>query len=378
MAQSTYTTPTFVSGPGTEWNRDYRKQWMLFAETKIDGAFLIEPERRVDERGFFARIFCEKELAERGLAAKICQVNTGFSPRAGTLRGLHFQTAPHDEVKLARCLRGSVFDVAVDLRPDSPTYKRWTGHTLSAQNAKLLYVPAGCAHGYLTLAPDTELMYFTSMPYVPSAARGLRYNDPAFAIAWPAQVEVISAADRTWPFFADADSAAAGHPQEDCIMIIVDTALASAWPSGNPVRVAMVGAGYMARGIALQILTAMPGIRLVAISNRNAEQGASAPTARPASIEPVRVASAARARAGDRRRPLRGHRRSGAAVRGGPGRGGHRDHGRRRIRRARRVRGNPQRQARDPDERRGRRFGRSDPQGPCRPRRRRLHLHRRR
>jgi dTDP-4-dehydrorhamnose 3,5-epimerase len=175
---------------------------MLFANTEIDGAYLIEPERRVDERGFFARMFCEKELGERGLAVRISQANTGFSPRAGTLRGLHFQLAPHAEVKIARCLRGCVFDAAVDLRPGSTTYLRWTGHLLSADNGKLLYVPEGCAHGYLTLAPDTELMYFTSAPYAPSAARGVRYDDPAFAIAWPAKVEVISKADLSWPAFA--------------------------------------------------------------------------------------------------------------------------------------------------------------------------------
>jgi len=175
---------------------------MLFAETEIEGAYLIEPERRFDERGFFARMFCEKELADRGLTVSISQANTGFSPRSGTLRGLHFQLAPHAEVKIARCLRGSVFDVAVDLRPGSTTYRRWTGHLLSADNGKLLYVPEGCAHGYLTLAPDTELMYLTSAPYAPSAARGVRYDDPAFAIAWPAKVEVISKADLSWPAFA--------------------------------------------------------------------------------------------------------------------------------------------------------------------------------
>lgn len=175
---------------------------MVFAETDIDGAFLIEPERRVDDRGFFARMFCEKELTDRGLVGNICQANTGFSPRAGTLRGMHYQLPPHAEVKIARCLRGSVFDVAVDLRPDSPTYKRWTGQMLSAENGKLLYVPEGCAHGYLTLAPDTELMYLTSAPYAPTAARGIRYNDPAFAIAWPARVEVISTADSSWSAFA--------------------------------------------------------------------------------------------------------------------------------------------------------------------------------
>lgn len=174
---------------------------MLFKETDVDGVFIIEPERRVDERGFFARIFCERELAERALVGRICQVNTAFSPRAGTLRGLHFQLSPHAEVKIARCLRGAVFDVAVDLRPDSPTYKRWTGVTLTEENGMMLYVPAGCAHGYLTLVPDSELMYFTSTVYAPASARGVHYNDPAFAIAWPAKVEVVSTADLSWPIF---------------------------------------------------------------------------------------------------------------------------------------------------------------------------------
>ncbi|MGH8640154.1 MAG: dTDP-4-dehydrorhamnose 3,5-epimerase [Burkholderiales bacterium] len=175
---------------------------MIFKETSIEGAFIIEPERRTDERGFFARMFCVRELAERGLAGSIDQVNTAFSPRAGTLRGMHFQLPPHSEVKIVRCLRGALFDVAVDLRPDSATYKRWTGMTLNAESGTMLYIPAGCAHGYLTLTPDTELMYFTSMAYAPSAARGVRYNDPAFAIAWPAKVEVVSTADSSWPAFA--------------------------------------------------------------------------------------------------------------------------------------------------------------------------------
>jgi len=175
---------------------------MLIREANIEGAFIIEPERRVDERGYFARMICDRELAERGLVGSIRQVNTGFSPRAGTLRGLHFQLPPHAEVKIARCLRGAVFDVAVDLRPDSPTYKRWTGVTLTEENGTMLYVPAGCAHGYLTLAASTELMYFTSMAYAPAAARGVRYNDPAFAIAWPAKVEVVSEADLSWPDLA--------------------------------------------------------------------------------------------------------------------------------------------------------------------------------
>ena len=175
---------------------------MRFEETDIEGVLTIKPERRVDERGYFARMFCERELGERGLVASMRQVNTAVSTRRGTLRGMHFQLRPHAEVKIVRCLRGAVFDVAVDLRPDSSTYKRWTGAILNAENGALLYIPAGCAHGYLTLAADTELMYFTSAEYAPAAARGVRYNDPAFAIVWPAKVEVVSAADSSWPAFS--------------------------------------------------------------------------------------------------------------------------------------------------------------------------------
>lgn len=175
---------------------------MKFAQTDLPGVLVIELERREDERGYFARMFCEKELADRGLVGRIQQANTGFSPRAGTLRGMHFQLPPHAEVKIVRCLRGSVFDVAVDLRHDSPTYCRWTGATLTAESGTMLYVPEGFAHGYLTLVPDTELAYFTSAPYAPGAARGVRYNDPAFSIDWPARIGVVSKADLSWPDFA--------------------------------------------------------------------------------------------------------------------------------------------------------------------------------
>lgn len=172
---------------------------MHFTPTEIAGVFVIEPQRRPDERGFFARMFCEGELAAHGLTGRVSQMNTGFSPRAGTLRGMHYQTAPHDEVKIVRCVRGAVFDVVVDLRADSPTRWRWFGIELNEDNALQLYAPEGTAHGYLTLAPDTELMYSTNKPYEPSAARGLRYDDPAVAIAWPREPVLVSAADRAWP-----------------------------------------------------------------------------------------------------------------------------------------------------------------------------------
>ncbi len=174
---------------------------MLFRETPVAGAFVIEPERRVDERGHFARVFCEHELAQRGLEGSIRQINTGFSPRSGTLRGMHYQVEPHAEVKIVRCVRGAVFDVVVDLRCDSPTFARWYGIELNENNGLQLYVPRGAAHGYLTLEDDTELVYSTSSPYAPEAARGVRYDDPAFGIQWPAGIRVISAADSSWPLF---------------------------------------------------------------------------------------------------------------------------------------------------------------------------------
>lgn len=176
---------------------------MRFEEIGISGAVLIEPERREDERGYFARLYCQDELSRRGLAAPIAQINTGVSPRAGTLRGLHYQAAPHDEVKIARCVRGAAFDVIVDLRPDSPTYKRWFGVELSGANGLMLYAPQGTAHGYLTLADDTELIYMTNKPYAPGCAQGVRYDDAAFGIRWPADIRVISKADLAWqPFSA--------------------------------------------------------------------------------------------------------------------------------------------------------------------------------
>jgi dTDP-4-dehydrorhamnose 3,5-epimerase len=174
---------------------------MKFRQTAIEGARIIELERRADERGFFARAWCEEELQQESLTACIAQINTAYSPRAGTLRGLHFQLAPHAEVKIARCVRGAVYDVIVDLRRESRTYRKWLGVTLTPESGESLYVPQGCAHGYLTLKDDTELMYFTSKPYAPQAARGVRFDDPAFAIKWPAEIRIVSDADRAWPEF---------------------------------------------------------------------------------------------------------------------------------------------------------------------------------
>ncbi|MFI4860382.1 MAG: dTDP-4-dehydrorhamnose 3,5-epimerase [Phycisphaerales bacterium JB063] len=171
---------------------------MRFTETHLPGAYLIEPERRVDERGHFARVWCEREFAEHGLSTQLVQVNIGFSARQATLRGMHFQTAPHAEVKLVRCTRGAVYDVMVDLRPDSPTHCQWFAAELTPDNGKMLYIPEGFGHGYITLADDTEISYQTSHTYQADAATGVAYDDPVFGIDWPMKPAVMSDADRAW------------------------------------------------------------------------------------------------------------------------------------------------------------------------------------
>lgn len=180
----------------------------MFEELAVSGAFAIRPARRGDERGHFARTWCRAEMAERGLVDRIEQINTGFSPRRGTLRGLHWQVPPHHEVKVVRCTRGAAFDVVVDLRQGSPTYRQWAGVHLGSDEGVIVYVPEGCAHGYLTLLDATEVEYLTSAMYAPEAARGVRHDDPAFAVDWPAEIVLMSAADRSWPDFADADAVA--------------------------------------------------------------------------------------------------------------------------------------------------------------------------
>jgi dTDP-4-dehydrorhamnose 3,5-epimerase len=172
---------------------------VIFAKTKIDGVFVVELEPRRDERGFFARQWCADEFTRAGLNPGIAQINTARSAAAGTLRGLHFQVAPHAEAKLVRCTRGAVFDVAVDLRAGSPTFRQWFGTDLDGESGRMLYVPEGCAHGYLTLEPNTDLTYQASVPYAPKSARGVRYDDPAFGIVWPGPVKVVSQQDLTWP-----------------------------------------------------------------------------------------------------------------------------------------------------------------------------------
>jgi dTDP-4-dehydrorhamnose 3,5-epimerase len=174
---------------------------MIFHDTKLTGVFEIEMDLNQDERGFFARSWCQKEFQEHGLNPRVVQCNVSFNERKGTLRGVHYQAAPDQEAKLVRCTRGRLYDVAVDLRPESTTFMQWVGTELTAANRRALYVPEGCAHGFLTLEDETEVFYQMTEFYHPEAARGIRWNDPAFGITWPGIVEVISDRDRTHPDF---------------------------------------------------------------------------------------------------------------------------------------------------------------------------------
>lgn len=174
---------------------------MVFSETALNGAFVIEPEKREDSRGFFARTYCRHEFEEHGLETAVVQTSISFNLRKGTLRGLHYQTAPFEETKLIRCTMGSIYDVIVDLRPHSRTYKRSLAVELSARNRKGLYVPRGFAHGFQTLEDSTEVFYQMSEFYSPEHARGVRWNDPAFAIEWPAAQRNIHERDQHYPDF---------------------------------------------------------------------------------------------------------------------------------------------------------------------------------
>jgi len=178
---------------------------VIVAETRLPGAYTIDLEPIEDERGFFARQWCERELADAGLTTSVSQASVAYNRLAGTLRGMHWQVAPHAEVKLVRCVRGAVHDVIVDLRPDSDTFAEWIAVELTEDNRRTLYVPEGFAHGYLTLADGSEVWYQMSAPYAPDAARGFRYDDARFGIAWPAAGElVVSDRDLAWPPFTEA------------------------------------------------------------------------------------------------------------------------------------------------------------------------------
>ena len=174
---------------------------MIFNETKLKGAFILDLEKRGDERGFFARVFCRNEFEAHGLNPFVAQANTSLSRVKGTLRGMHFQRAPHQEAKLVRCTRGALLDVIIDLRPDSPTFKQWVGVELTSENNRMLYVPEGFAHGFQTLVDDTEVTYLVSEFYAPDSEGGVRYNDPVFGIDWPLEPTVLSDKDRNWPDF---------------------------------------------------------------------------------------------------------------------------------------------------------------------------------
>jgi len=174
---------------------------MKFQETKLSGVFEIQIEPIADERGFFARSWCHNEFVAHGLDPRLAQCNISFNKRKGTLRGVHYQLAPYTETKIVRCTQGSIYDVIVDLRPQSRTFKQWTAIVLTAEKRNMAYVPENCAHGFLTLEDETEVFYQMSEFYDGASARGVRWDDPAFRIAWPAEVEVISERDRTYPDF---------------------------------------------------------------------------------------------------------------------------------------------------------------------------------
>jgi dTDP-4-dehydrorhamnose 3,5-epimerase len=178
---------------------------MKFISTQLHGAALIETQPLGDDRGWFARVYCEREFQAHGLPARMVQANLSLTRRAGTLRGLHWQAAPHEEDKLVRCVRGAIWDVIVDIRPASPTYCRWLGVELSESNGRMLLVPKGFAHGFVTLTDDAAVHYLMSQFHAPATARGARYDDPAFGIHWPVPVREMSDKDRSWPVFARAD-----------------------------------------------------------------------------------------------------------------------------------------------------------------------------
>ena len=172
---------------------------MIFTETSLPGAFIVDLELRSDERGFFARSYCPDEFAAQGLRTPLRQCSVSYNVRKGTLRGLHYQAAPHEEHKLVRCTAGAVFDVIVDIRPHSGHYKRWFATELTAQNHRALFIPSGFAHGFITLSDDAEVYYMISVPHAPEHAQGFRWSDPAFGIQWPLSPSVISPRDAAYP-----------------------------------------------------------------------------------------------------------------------------------------------------------------------------------
>jgi dTDP-4-dehydrorhamnose 3,5-epimerase len=173
---------------------------VIFKETKLKGAFIIEPERIEDERGFFARTFCRNEFEAHGLNPHLVQCSVSFNKKKGTLRGIHYQTAPHEETKLVRCTRGAIYDVMLDLRPNSPTFKQWVSAELTGENRRMLYVPKGVAHGFQTLEDQTEVLYQMSEFYSPEYVRGVRWDDSSVVIQWPITRPILSERDRNLPW----------------------------------------------------------------------------------------------------------------------------------------------------------------------------------
>jgi len=176
---------------------------MIFVETKLKGAFIVEPEKFEDERGFFARSWCLREFEEQGLNPSFVQCNIAFNRKKGTLRGMHYQAPPNEEAKLVRCTMGEIYDVIIDLRPDSASFRQWFSIVLSAENRRMLYIPEGFPHGFLTLQDNTEVFYQMSAFYAPECARGVRWNDRAFDIVWPGEVMIISEKDSHYPDYLD-------------------------------------------------------------------------------------------------------------------------------------------------------------------------------
>ncbi len=176
---------------------------MIFTQTKLNGLFVIEPERSEDERGFFARTWCRREFKTKGINVDFVQCNISFNRKKGTLRGIHYQITPNQEAKLVRCTSGAIYDVIIDLRHDSETFKQWISVELTNENRKMIYIPEGFAHGFLTLENNTEVFYQMSVYYAPESARGVRWNDSAFCIRWPMDVKVISDKDNKYPDFAN-------------------------------------------------------------------------------------------------------------------------------------------------------------------------------
>ncbi len=174
---------------------------MIFTDTPLKDAYIIELDRIEDERGFFARSWCVREFEEHGLNPILVQCNVSFNKKKGTLRGMHYQAAPHEEAKLVRCTKGALYDVIIDLRPDSPTFRKWFGVKLTAENRKALYIPEGFAHGFQTLEDETEVLYQMSESYHPESARGLRYDDPAYGVDWPMETFIVASKDRSWRSF---------------------------------------------------------------------------------------------------------------------------------------------------------------------------------